>query len=276
MKRPQQLTRHIIEYVPIDQIRPDPRNPRDHKARHVKALAKSIAEFNFNVPVLADESGQLVAGHGRYEAAKLLGMTEIAVIRLIHLSENQRRAFMIADNRLHDLSSWNRDNLSAILLELSEADLDFDIEVTGFSVGEIDLMVMTPEDEEARDEELPEPGPAIAAVGDIWFLGDHRIMCADALQHASYAALMGDDLADVVSTDPPYNVPMAGHVSGLGKIQHRPFVNCNGEKNEAEFTAFLGGATRVLPVTFEPENYSSTWQPGPRPSSSRQDRQMHP
>lgn len=244
MRPSQQLTRHIIEYVPIDQIRPDPRNPRDHKTRHVKALARSIAEFNFNVPVLTDEGGQLVAGHGRYEAAKLLGMTEIAVIRLHHLSEHQRRAFMIADNRLHDLSSWNRGNLAAILLELSEADLDFDVEVTGFSVGEIDLMVMTPDDEEARDEELPEPGPPIAAVGDIWSLGDHRIMCADALQDSSYLALMGNDLADTVSTDPPYNVPIAGHVSGLGKIQHRSFPEGNGEKSEPEFIAFLEGAMR--------------------------------
>jgi len=244
MKPLQQLTRHIIEYVPIDQIRRDPRNPRDHKARHIKALARSIAEFNFNVPVLVDEGGQLVAGHGRYEAAKLRGLTEIAVIRLHHLSEHQRRAFMIADNRLHDLSSWNHGNLASILLELSEADLDFDIEVSGFSVGEIDLMVMTPEDEEAHDEELPEPGSAIAAVGDIWLLGGHRIMCADALQNASYSALMGNDLADVVSTDPPYNVPMAGHVSGLGKIQHRPFVEGNGEKSELDFIAFLEGAMR--------------------------------
>ena len=97
------VERHIIEYLPLDQIRPDPRNPRAHAARHIKSLAKSIAEFNFNVPVLIDDSGQLVAGHARYEAAKLLGMPEIAVIRLRHLDEARLRAFMVADNRLHDL-----------------------------------------------------------------------------------------------------------------------------------------------------------------------------
>ena len=153
MKPSLQLARHTIEYLPINEIRTDPRNPRAHAKRHIRTLAKSIAEFNFNVPVLIDDSGQLVAGHGRYEAMKLLGMTEIAAIRLKHLSEQQRRAFMVADNRLHDLSSWNRDNLASILLQLAEADLDFDIELTGFSVAEIDLMLMTPDDEQDRDEE---------------------------------------------------------------------------------------------------------------------------
>jgi ParB/RepB/Spo0J family partition protein len=105
MKRPQHLPMHVIENVPIDQIRSDPRNPRDHRDRHVKALAKSIAEFGFNVPVLIDDNGQLISGHGRYAAALLLGLATIPAIRLKHLNEPQRQAFMIADNRLHDLSN---------------------------------------------------------------------------------------------------------------------------------------------------------------------------
>jgi DNA modification methylase len=237
VKRPQHLPMHIVENVPIDQIRPDPRNPRNHRDRHVKALAKCIAEFGFNVPVLIDDNGQLIAGHGRYAAALLLGLAAIPAIRLKHLNEQQRQAFMIADNRLHDLSSWNRTNLATILLELAESDLDFDIEVPGFSVGEIDLMVMTAEDEAAaRDAELPEAGPAIAVVGDTWTLGNHRVHWGDALLRASYQTLMGDVRADVVSTDSPYNVPMAGHVSGL--------VQCSGELSEDEFTGFQRSAMR--------------------------------
>ncbi|MCB2047666.1 MAG: ParB N-terminal domain-containing protein [Novosphingobium sp.] len=244
MKPSLQLARHTIEYLPIDEIRPDPRNPRAHSKRHIRILAKSIAEFNFNVPVLIDDSGQLVTGHGRHQAMLLLGMTEIAAIRLKHLSDEQRRAFMVADNRLHDLSSWNRDNLASILLELAEADLDFDIELTGFSVGEIDLMVMSPEDEQDRDEALPESGPAVATEGELWHLGDHRLLCADALRLPSYRTLMEEEQAEVVATDPPYNVPIDGHVSGLGKIRHRSFVQGAGEMSEAEFIAFLEGAMR--------------------------------
>lgn len=238
-------TRHVIEYLPIGQFTADPCNPREHKRRHIKALARSIEQFGFNVPVLIDENGQLVAGHGRYEAALMLGLPELPAIRLASLSEPQRRAFMIADNRLHDLSSWDRGNLASILLELSEADLDFDIETTGFSVAEIDLMVMLPdEDEQAREDALPEEGPAVSSVGDLWCLGAHRILCADALAQTSYSLLMEGEEASVVSTDPPFNVPIAGHVSGLGRKVHRPFVQGTGEMSEDEFVSFLALAMR--------------------------------
>lgn len=232
------VERHIIEYLPLDQIRSDPRNPRAHQDRHIKSLAKSIAEFNFNVPVLVDDSGQIVAGQARYEAAKLLCMPVIAVIRLRHLDEPRRRAFMIADNRLHDLSTWNRENLSSILLELADADLDFDIELTGFSVAEIDLMQVFDESDPDNEPQL-EHGPPVSVLGDLWELGQHRVLCASALVQASYAALMADELADVIITDPPYNVPMGGHVTGLGKVKHQPFPEANGEKSETEFTDFL-------------------------------------
>ena len=234
---------HVIEYWPLGRITPNPRNPRTHRTRHIKALAKSIAEFGFNVPILVDENRKIVAGHGRYEAAKLLGMTEVPIICVRHLSEHQLSALMVADNRLHDLSSWNRDNLASILLELSEADLNFDVEVTGFSVGEIDLMLM-PEEETSRDDDMPTAGPAVTTVGDLWLLGEHKLLCADALRLSSYRELMPDETADVVVTDPPYNVPMEGHVSGLGKTSHRPFVQANGEMSSAQFAGFLESAMR--------------------------------
>lgn len=244
MNKLHNAARHDLAYLALDQIQTDPRNPRDHKDRHIKALARSIGTFGFNVPILIDDKRVIIAGHGRYHAARLAGLTEVPVIYLHHLNEHQRHAYMIADNRLHDLSSWNRDNLASILLELSEADLDFDIEVTGFSVAEIDLMLIDPEEEEARDNALPDDGPAVATLNELWLLGNHRLLCADALRSPSYVRLMEDKQADAVITDPPFNVPINGHVGGLGKVQHRPFVQGVGEMNQTEFTAFLSGAMR--------------------------------
>lgn len=245
MNGPTHNSRLSIEYVPIGQIQTDPLNPREHKKRHIRLLANNILAFGFNVPVGVDAELRLLSGHGRLAAAKLAGLTEIPVIFLHHLDQHQRRAFMIADNRLHDLSNWHDANLATILLELSEAELSFDIEVVGFSVGEIDLRVTTPADEEmARDEDQPAAGPAVAVLGDLWSLGDHRVVCGDALRLPVYQQLLGDEQADVVATDPPYNVKIDGNVSGLGKVKHRSFVQGTGEMSEAQFIAFLEGSMR--------------------------------
>lgn len=236
---------HQIEYLSLNEIQPDPRNPRSHKARHIKLLAKSIDEFGFNVPVLIDDAQILVAGHGRWEAAKLLGLDTIPAIRIVHLTEQQRRAFMVADNRLHDLSSWNRENLGSILLELADAELDFDIELTGYSVGEIDLMLSLNDDEDQdSDEQMPKLGPAISKAGDLFLLGEHRLLCGNTLDPANWVNLMQGEVANLVVTDPPYNVPIDGHVCGAGKIKHREFAMASGEMDEAGFTAFLEQAMR--------------------------------
>ena len=229
----------IIE-LGLDQIRPDLRNPRLHGKRHVRQLAKSIEAFGFNAPILIDQNDQIVAGHGRHAAAQALGLPTAPCIRLGHLNEQQRRAYMVADNRLGELGKWDTAVLSEIMLELAEADLSFDVEAAGFSIGEIDLMVAeggnAPPD---RDDEIPDPGPIVTSAGDVWKLGEHIIVCGSSLKEWSYAAVMGDDLAHLVFSDPPYNVPINGHVCGLGKVQHREFGQASGEMSEDEFIAFL-------------------------------------
>lgn len=259
MKHSSKPERFDIEYRPLSAIQPDSNNPRTRATRHVRALARSIQAFGFNVPVLVDDDGRLIAGHGRWEAAKLIGLAELPVIRLRHLDEHQRKAFMIADNRLHDLSSWNRGKLGEILLELAEADIGFEIEATGYSVGEIDLLVVDGEQGDTdRDNALPGEGPEVARRGDLFILGEHKVACADACEQASYELLMGDEQADVVSTDPPFNVPMKGHVTGLGKVVHRPFVEGNGEWTPDEFTAFLG-RTMTLSAQFSRDGSLHYW-----------------
>lgn len=229
-----------IEYLPLAEIRPDPSNPRLHGKRHVRQIAKSIEAFGFNAPILIDDERQIVGGHGRYAAAILLGLPRAPTICLGHLSSQQRRAYMVADNRLGDLSKWDGKALAGIMLELAEADLSFDIEAAGFSVGEIDLMVAAAQgDAGDTDDEIPDPGPIISQFGDIWDLGEHAILAGSALEEASYLAIMSEEEADVVFSDPPYNVPIHGHVSGLGKIQHREFAQAVGEMTEEEFIRFL-------------------------------------
>lgn len=229
-----------IRYLPPDQIRPDPTNPRQHGKRHVRQLASSMEAFGFNAPILIDDEGQIVAGHGRHSAALSLGLLLVPTICVGHLSSHQRRAYMVADNRLGDLSKWDGKALAGIMLELAEADLSFDIEAAGFSVGEIDLMVAAAEgDAGEADDDVPEPGPIITQLGDVWDLGDHVILAGSALEEASYSAIMYEDEAGVVFSDPPYNVPIQGHVSGLGKIQHREFAQAVGEMSEEEFIRFL-------------------------------------
>ena len=243
--RPPYTKLEIIDLPPGD-IRPDPDNPRTHDKRHVRQLANSIEAFEFNAPILIDDSRQIVAGHGRHAAALLLGLATVPTICLGHLDAQQRQAYMVADNRLGDLSKWDEKILAGVMLELAEADLTFDVEAAGFSVGEIDLMVAEQEDDEAaKDEVIPDPGPVVSRAGDVWELGEHVIICGSALEASSYTAVLGNDLADLVFTDPPYNVPINGHVSGLGKVKHAEFEQASGEMSEAEFIAFLTSSTSL-------------------------------
>jgi hypothetical protein len=184
-------------------------------------------------------------------ASKLLGETRLPVIRLEHLSEHQIRAFMIADNRLTENGEWNDRLLGEQLRILSEAELDFDLEATGFEMGEIDVMIenLAPAAEGDQDpaDALPKPSAtSVTRLGDLWLLGKHRVVCGDALSRKSYELLMEKKQAHVVFTDPPYNVPIAGHASGNGKTVHREFVMASGEMSEAEFTRFLTAALTRL------------------------------
>jgi len=234
----------------VDQLKPDPRNPRRHDKKQIRKIADSIATFGFNVPILVDSELRVIAGHGRLLACRLLGHPEVPTISLEHLSPAEARAFMIADNRLTEIARWDDRLLGEQLRELSELSLDFRLEVTGFDMPEIDLLIEgasdTPEDD-PDDEPLPvASGPAVTRPGDTWLLGPHRLHCGSALDEAAYRVLVGEARAAVVFTDPPYNVPIDGHVGGLGAIRHREFAMASGEMDEVQFTGFLTQALGLL------------------------------
>jgi DNA modification methylase len=233
-------------------LKADPKNPRLHSEKQVQQIARSIEAFGFNVPLLVDAEMQVVAGHGRLQACQLLGITEVPTISLEHLTEAQARAFMIADNRLTENATWDDRLLAQQFKDLSEVELDFSLEATGFEMGEIDVMVenLSPatEGEEDPADTVPEPtaGIQVSKCGDLWQLGRHKVYCGNSLNEPTYAALMRDAKAAMVFTDPPYNVHIDGHATGLGTIQHKDFTMASGEMSPAEFTDFLGRVCALL------------------------------
>ena len=231
-----------VTYLHITDLKPNPQNPRVHNEKQVRQIAQSIEAFGFNVPILVDDRHNVVAGHGRFLAAQKLGWKSVPVIRLNHLSESQYSAFLIADNRLTENSSWDDRLLGEQLKVLSELELDFDLEVTGFEVAEIDVLIdgLEPLDEPDPDDRLPAiEGSAISEIGDLWQLGKHRVLCGNSLDPESYKRLLDGTKVDLVITDPPYNVVIDGHASGLGKARHREFAMASGEMSIGEFTEFL-------------------------------------
>jgi DNA modification methylase len=246
--KPTKYEQLTIKHRPITSLTLDPHNPRLHSEEQIEQIAKSIRAFGFNVPVLIDNQSNVIAGHGRVLASKLAGMTEVPTIALAHLSLPQVRAFMIADNRLTENSVWDERLLAEQIKSLSEIELDFPLEVTGFEVGEIDFMIegITPATEAASDsaDESPEPDPTIqvSKLSDLWLLGRNRVFCGNCLDAKSYSLLMEGKRASMVFTDPPFNVRIDGHATGLGAIHHKNFRMASGEMSEAEFTDFLAHA----------------------------------
>jgi DNA modification methylase len=246
------LANQAIIYRRIDELTLDPSNPRCHNKKQIRQIANSIETFGFNVPILIDRDGNVIAGHGRLLAAREVGMTEVPTLCLDHLTPAQVRAFGIADNRLAEIATWDDRLLAQQLKDLSLIGLDFSLEVTGFEMAEIDLRIASLEDVPDRGDHPGDVvpnipvGPAISKIGDQWLLGRHRLLCGSALETAAFTALMGEERAAMVFTDPPYNVPIDGHATGLGAIHHRPFPMASGEMDRAEFTAFLGEALRNL------------------------------
>jgi hypothetical protein len=231
-----------INYLESAALVPDVNNPRVHKERQIKALIKSIQTFGFNIPIAIDSSCKVISGHARLEAAKKIGLDRIPVIYLDHLTSEQVKAFMIADNRLSEMSVWDDNLLATQLKELSTVDLGFDLEATGFTVGEIDLRIdgLDIVDESAEDEiPVVSEGPAVTQLGDLWLLGEHRLLCGNAQEAEAFSLLMDGQVGGMVITDPPWNVRVQGHVGGKGKIKHREFAMASGEMSSAEFTQFL-------------------------------------
>jgi DNA modification methylase len=240
-----------VAYRRIEELKPDPANPRCHTRKQVRQIAESIKAFGFNVPILIDRYGNIIAGHGRWLAGREFGITEVPTLCLDHLTPAQARAFMIADNRLTEISVWDDRLLARQLKELSLVGLDFDIEVTGFEMGEIDLRIASLDDPAQAEADpadvVPEiPATPLSKLGDMWLLHRHRLLCGSALDSPVFAALMGEERAATAFIDPPYNVRIDGHAGGLGAIHHRPFPMVSGEMARPEFTAFLGEAFRNL------------------------------
>jgi ParB-like nuclease domain len=234
-----------LESLPVSELKLDPRNPRQHRDRQINQIARSIKTFGFNVPVLIDSSNKVLAGHGRLLACQKLGWPEVPVVRLVHLTDAQARALSIADNRLTENSTWDDRLLGEIFNDLAALDLDFSLEVTGFDMAEIDLRIegLSEQAEEAEDtaDRLPTTGfsVAVSRPGDLWKLGRHRVLCGNALDARAYETLMAGERAAMVFTDPPYNVPIGGHATGLGSVHHRDFAMASGEMSETGFISFL-------------------------------------
>jgi DNA modification methylase len=234
-----------VEYLSVQHLQADPENARVHASKQLAQIAKSIETFGFNTPVLVDSHLRIIAGHGRVAAAKMLKIARIPTIRLEHLTESQRRAFAIADNRLTENSTWDAKLLGAQFKMLAEAEINFSLEATGFEMAEIDLFIeglsTASDDEEDPADCIPDESKAkpISKLGDLWQLGKHRVVCADSLSASSYEKLMNGKQANAVVADGPYNVKVDGHASGLGKTRHKNFLMASGEMSSDQFTTFL-------------------------------------
>ena len=244
-------TAAAIERVDIEDLQPWGKNARVHSPKQVRQLARGIEQLGFINPVLIDADNRILAGHGRVAAAKLLGLRSVPCLRIENMTPAQKRAYVLADNKLALGASWDEQVLAEELQDLISMDAEFDIGVTGFSIPEIDGLIEGLHPEQPGDPDDDEPpeipqGPPISTAGDLWLLGDHRVLCGSALEDNAYAALLGDELAQAVITDPPFNVKIAGNVSGLGAVHHGEFLMGSGEMTPDEFTTFLETAFRLL------------------------------
>lgn len=233
-----------IKSVSVTALRAHPRNARTHSKKQIQQIANSMKRFGVINPIVVDDRGQIVAGHARVEATKLLGIKRVPVIRLSHLTEAEVRAYMLADNKLAEKAGWDRGLLAIEFQELGLTlpEIGLELGITGFEPHEMNSVLVDLGTEQKADptDELPhESGPANAKPGDLFILGHHRLLVGDARDPRAYDRLMGRDVADMIFTDPPYNVPVQGHVGGRGKIKHREFAVASGELTSAQFVHFL-------------------------------------
>nr|WP_281722042.1 DNA methyltransferase [Nitrosomonas nitrosa] len=239
-----------IEYQPVDALLPYAGNARTHSDKQISQIEASIRQFGFVNPVLVGDRNTIIAGHGRLAAAKQIGLIEVPTVALSHLSEAERKALVIADNRLAELAGWDDELLRLELRGLAELDLDFELEITGFETAELDALLSDPVQASDPDDQAPESecGPTVTRLGDVWQIGAHRLVCGDARGPDVLNALLGDEHADLVFTDPPYNVRVDGHVCGSGAIKHREFAMASGEMSSAEFQDFLRQALQAAAI----------------------------
>jgi DNA modification methylase len=248
-----------IEHWPIDKLIPFARNPRTHSEAQIAQIAASIAEFGFNNPILVDTKAGIIAGHGRLLAARKLQLTEVPVIVLDHLTDAQKRAYVIADNQLALNAGWDEELLRVELAALQ--DEDFNLGLVGFEDDELARLLAAQEAAEGLTDEdaIPElPETPISMAGDLWILGPHKLLVGDTTLQADVQRLMAGDAADLVFTDPPYNVDYEGYTEERLKIK-------GDRMSDADFKQFLERAfrsyrTRVKPGASLYVCHSSSWQ----------------
>jgi DNA modification methylase len=226
-----------VVYRPIGDLKPDPRNARTHSKRQIEQLRASILQFGFTNPVLVDEEGVLIAGHGRLRAAKDIGLPTVPMIEIVGLSEAEKKALRLADNKIALNAGWDLEILKLELAEIATLDVDFDLSLTGFASGEIDVVLKAANDPD--DEIIPAvPEEPRTKPGDVWILGEHRIGCGDGRDFEFLQRLVGYGIAiDAAFLDPPYNVKINGHANAKGR--HREFAMASGEMSDAAFRKFL-------------------------------------
>lgn len=229
-----------VEYRDIGALKPNARNPRTHSKKQTKQLANAMDEFGFTNPIIVDEQSNILAGHGRLVAAKHLGLSQVPTICITGMTDAQKRAYVIADNRLAEHAGWDEPLLADELQTL--IDEGFDFSVTGFETDDIDRLLGLAAAPVDNDEAIVIPAPGaevVSSVGDIWCIGDHFIICGDARERSVYDRLLRGERAEMVFTDAPYNVKIKNNVSGLGRTVHREFVMGSGEMTKPEFADFL-------------------------------------
>jgi DNA modification methylase len=217
----------------------------------IKKAAKLTETIKFLMPILIDAKGEIVAGEIWYHVAKFLELPEVPIIRVLQMSPAQIRAYRIAEQRLQEQAPWDEQALGLVFKDLSDQDLDFSLELTGFSTTEIDLLVEGVEQDSTdpdagHEAPTPEAGLPVSKSGDTWIMDNHHVHCGNSLDCRSYQAVLGNAKAALVITDPPYNVAISGHVGGNGDIQHREFAMASGEMKPAEFIDFLAAICELL------------------------------
>lgn len=228
-----------LEYLELESLSLNPKNAKKHSKEQISEIAKNITKNGFNAPIGVRQN-KIIAGHGRYLAAKKLGLKSVPAVNLDHLSEEQARLYALADNKLAEKSEWDYEILIPELDELMSS-VDSDMDLTGFNSIELDNILYKPlieESKKEKEEKFPEINiQKRVKLGDIWQLGRHRLICGNALHRKTYEKLLGEKLADIVITDPPYNVKISGHVTT--QKHHKEFAEASGEKTDEEFTSFL-------------------------------------
>ncbi|WP_375202096.1 site-specific DNA-methyltransferase [Hyphococcus sp.] len=218
-------------------------NARTHSDRQIKQIADSIKAYGWTNPILVDKDLTVLAGHGRLAAAKTLGLEKVPTIQVSSLSEAERKAYIIADNKLAENAGWDKELLAQEFSVIAKLDADFDFDVTGFAAPAVDWLLSQGENDNGSgdDEDLGDlaAGPVVSRPGDLWKLGSHRLYCGDAADPGSYAELLEREEASLIFTDPPYNLPIDGFVSGHGRPKHDEFAMAAGELSEAGFIVFL-------------------------------------